>query len=417
MLGRLTPLADRYGIWLLCLWLAWLAASMVGRWHADIAGLYIAARFYHEGQFGLIYPELKSLVSDMPHAWLPIMREIGQVDDKSYPFIYPPLWAALAAPIAGRTSALAFIDIAAIAQLLLYAGMVWLSFRLYAVANHRAPEKVMPFPRWAALSTVSAAYSVPVFFALNLGQPQVTVTFLIVASVFALTRDAPRVAGALMGLAAAIKLTPLAFIVLFLALRKWSAAATMLATTLALAALSFWICGPELNWQFAERAREIGSHVYGSRLNYNLSSILMSMVPGEALYDIGKGGFVWRAPAWLSGIASLSLLLALAGVWYLSRALNAADRPLALLVALSIAAAFFGPIGWAHYYMIPILFLPVLYAPPATQGARLIFALSVLLLSVGFVMSVPVFAALVVPAVMFGILAWWFLRVWPNRVV
>ena len=71
MLGAALALIDKYGGLVLAGWLALMAYRIMTAWHADMAGLYIAAHAFATGHPELVYPTPGYHVGGTPAAWLP----------------------------------------------------------------------------------------------------------------------------------------------------------------------------------------------------------------------------------------------------------------------------------------------------------------------------------------------------------
>ena len=192
-------------------------------WPPDLAALYFAARLTHEGQLAEIYAAKEQIFSgDMPASWLALAHQLGHPDQIAYPYIYPPLWAKLLAPLAGALTPLAFFKTVFIVQISALAGAV-LATR--SIMSARA----VPASLWAAVCLVAVGITTIGFGALIQNQPQITVTCLVIFSLLCLKKRAPVLAGLLLALATAIKLTPVLFLLFLAVEREWRALLSTLA--------------------------------------------------------------------------------------------------------------------------------------------------------------------------------------------
>jgi alpha-1,2-mannosyltransferase len=139
------------------------------------------------------------------------------------PFVYPPFAAVLFAP-------LALLPLGLLKVVWTGAGIALLAY----VVHRCAPRAAWPV---VVLLAVVATALDPVRTTLYLGQINIVLLALVVGDL--LGRRGSRLRGAGVGLAAAVKLTPLLFVVYLVVTRRWRAAATALATFVAAAGLGF----------------------------------------------------------------------------------------------------------------------------------------------------------------------------------
>jgi alpha-1,2-mannosyltransferase len=167
-----------------------------------------------------------------------------------------------------------------------------------------------------------------------------------------LGRPGSRLRGVGVGLAAAVKLTPLLFVVYLAATRRWRAAATALATFAAAAGLgfllapadsvAFWLDG---TFAAADRISDVG----GPR-NHSLNG-LFSRLGVEGL-------------PWLAGTAALGALTIVLAV----RAHRSGEELLAVTLC-GLASAALAPFAWSHHY-VWVVPLSVLLGTRALAGDR-----------------------------------------------
>ena len=111
----------------------WVATSLYTHWNSwsfDASALYFSAYFYDIGQFDLVFsPEPAFFWGQKPHPeWTELAVSQGaDVGDLS-PFVYPPLWAAVLAPLASNTTALQFFNLFQVLNSLAIAGSVYLAY-------------------------------------------------------------------------------------------------------------------------------------------------------------------------------------------------------------------------------------------------------------------------------------------------
>lgn len=250
-------------------------------------------------------------------------------------FTYPPFAAALfgitgeAPPIYLKVA----ISVASAGSLLALSAL-----SLGAAGVRRRPDMVLAV---AALSLLT----VPVVLTLHLGETDLIVTALVASDVLR-RRDGGRFQGAGIGLAAAIKLTPLIFVVYLLATRRTRAAVVAVGTfaiTVAVGFLllpgdsrTFWLGGVFL------RSRRVGSPI-------NLSDQSLAGVIARLAGGSGQGLGWWYAAASFTAAAGLAV-----AVWAHRR-----GHRLAGAVCCGITGLLVSPISWTHHWVwdVPLLVL------------------------------------------------------------
>jgi alpha-1,2-mannosyltransferase len=269
------------------------------------------------------------------------------------PFSYPPIAAVLLAPLAlvpmpVAVTLLTTVTIALTALVLrVFLGSVSVTSspsRVLAGAPHllRAPAAVASSGPNASWWTVWWLLPVTLFLepvrnTLNYGQVNVALMALVAADCLVVAPRWPR--GALVGIAAAMKLTPAAFVLYFLLRRDWRAAG--------LAALSFCACagiGFALAWH--------------DSVEYWSSVIFQASRPGSPAYAANQSiqGVLARAgldPHSLAGTATWLVLSAVVvGLACLGmrRALAASADAWALSLN-ALAGLLISPISWSHHWV------------------------------------------------------------------
>lgn len=244
------------------------------------------------------------------------------------PFTYPPISAVLFAALAALPFAVAAVLLAA-TSLACLAAVAWLTGRRLEAERWRAGQLV-------AVAVVLGTVLEPVRETLCFGQVNLVLMALVVADCLLPRTPWPR--GALIGLAAAIKLTPAVFVLFFLAHRRWRpvlAAGAAFAVTTAVGFLaaprdsvSYWF-GGVLN----DPAR-IGSPAFAS--NQSLSGVLHRWgVPAP-----------WHAVLWLLGVAAV-----LVTAWVAVRRLRERGQDVAALLVVAVAGLLASPVSWSHHYV------------------------------------------------------------------
>lgn len=159
---------------------------------------------------------------------LPIYSMGFETQDIVLPFTYPPLAAALFAPLRLLPVGLggALLNLAS-------AVVLWAVIALFL--RSATPLSDVASRRWALVAAPVCAFLEPASQTFDFGQINILLMGLVTYDALGRGR-VPR--GMLAGLAAAVKLTPAVFGLYFLLRRDWAAAARMVATAVALTLLS-----------------------------------------------------------------------------------------------------------------------------------------------------------------------------------
>ncbi|MFG1665761.1 glycosyltransferase 87 family protein [Streptomyces sp. Y7] len=245
-----------------------------------------------------------------------------RVPGTTYGFTYPPFAAVVMAPMA-------LLDLHAAITVALLLNLVALAFVLRALAG-RAWRR----HGWygVALALCGLALFEPLRDTFSFGQVNILLLALVLLDCRLLSTGRGRWAGVGIGLAAAIKLTPAAFIGLLLVARRWRAAAVATAVAAAATALAVWVApGPSrFYWTHAMwDTTRVGRLDYVS--NQSLQGILARLdVPGREVWAV--------------------VVLVVLGVWVVRthRAVVAGNWTAAFALT-GLTACLVSPITWVHH--------------------------------------------------------------------
>jgi alpha-1,2-mannosyltransferase len=257
-----------------------------------------------------------------------------------YHFTYPPLDGALLG-LAGESPAIYLKVAITVASVVALIALSALS--LGAAGVRRRPDLVF--------ATAALALTlVPVVVTLHLGETDLIVTALVATDVLR-RRDGGRLRGVGVGLAAAIKLTPLIFVVYLAVTRRVRAAAVALGTFAVTVAAGFLLLPADSRAFWLEgvflHSRRVGK---ASALNdQSLAGTIARIVGGS-----GQGHAWWFLAAALTAVAGLAV-----AVWAHRR-----GHRLAGAVCCGITGLLVSPISWTHHWIwaVPLLVLLVVAA-------------------------------------------------------
>jgi alpha-1,2-mannosyltransferase len=200
-------------------------------------------------------------------------------------------------------------------------------------------------PMWRPILVAALINFPPVIAHLFWGQIQLLLLLLLVLCWLCLRRGRGLAAGALLGVAIALKIYPLLLLAPLLIQRRWRAAGAALAVAAGLVVLSFVVVG----W---EQAR-----VYFTVVLPEVNRALAQSSPGNNSIEVvirnatGSAGFA----AWSSlAIRALVIGAVVAIAWWRRRA------PAGGFAAGVIALVIVPPVVWEHYFV--LLYLPWLVA-------------------------------------------------------
>jgi alpha-1,2-mannosyltransferase len=283
------------------------------------------------------------------------------------PFVYPPFAAVVFVPML-------VLPLAALKIVWTAAGLA-----LLGVVGYRSLRRmgVPPGPvlGWSTVGVVAlASWLDPVRTTLYLGQINIVVLALVLAD--GLGRPGSRWRGVGIGLAAALKLTPLLFVGYLLVLRRWRAAAIASATFgVAAGALlapddsrTYWWDGTFLA---AGRISDVAAST-----NHSLNGLLARAVGEGSAERVG----------YLAGAALLvAATLTVAARWHR----RGAELPALTLVGLGSAAA--APFAWSHHWVwfVPLLVVLGHRAIAAGDRAAGVLAAVVLLGTTAVITALP----------------------------
>jgi alpha-1,2-mannosyltransferase len=206
----------------------------------------------------------------------------------------------------------------------------------------------------AVLAGLATLFIEPVRSDFNFGQINILLMALVVLDVCA-RRNPTR--GVLIGLAGAVKFTPLIFVLLFLLKRDWRSALRAVLTFLALTAGAFAVmpsASARYFTHFSEETSHIGSPLF--RSNQSWSGILHR----AHLFPHGT----------LTLVAFLLDVVTVAGATFLAHRLLRGPSVIPPLFVLALAGLLCSPISWTHHWSWVVLAPVVAASAIVPRGIR-----------------------------------------------
>ena len=271
--------------------------------------------------------------------------EVGGI---TLPFTYPPLAAILFIPVALVPYPVALVGWTLASAVLLWWCLVIVLRHAVPAVNHRVIATwILPL----------ALLAEPVRETLGFGQINIILMALVLADTLTRRPWLPR--GVLIGLAAAIKLTPAVFILVFIVRRQWRDAAVTF-----LSGVGFTLAAAPVSWRnswtywldtLTDTGR-IGGEAYAS--NQSIRGVLARLAePGEQADRL-----LW-------------LVLVIGALGLIIVAMLRAQTMLATVLLASTAALLCSPVSWSHHWvwLIPVA-VTLLLGPGRVLGAVVLLA-------------------------------------------
>lgn len=323
----------------------------------DLYALYFASYNLDLGNLDQIYfAEPRNFQLRAPDLWAEQADAFGIAERPLYPYIYPPIWAVLFAPIARGVDPYSFAYGATFLNAVL--------FGVCAILSYRIIRPAIPMVVWVVAALAIVSVTNIGILALAQNQPQIIVSLLILLAFERDRANAPWAAGAALALAAAIKLYPLLFVVLWLGARNWRAILGFVVTGAILGGVSVALAGWPLHQIFLHEIRVIANSLVIGAVTPNLDAMLGQLWLRDFLiagYDptvpFGTSQYMTapKPPAliWFDRAVLLSVLIL---AFQAARRATRHDLFHRLAPAVIIVIALVSPLTWTYHYL-PIAFL------------------------------------------------------------
>lgn len=359
---------------LLCLWAVVLVFRNWSSWGYDLSALYFAARFAAEGEWALVYAGPDHLIGYGVPAWEAEAAALGFAGADLNRYVYPPLWAALFAPLAQAVGPMAFFN----GALVIFAGALVVAV---LCVLRLVPQNCLSPLVGAMLAIGLMELTFPFAFALGMLQPQILLVALILLAVERALAGRTGTAGVLIAVVAAVKITPALLVLAFLACGMWRTAVVFAGAGSALLGLSLVLAGLPAHIEYVEAARDLSEIVLLSVVNPSLDAALALMA--QAVNDpagfVGRGShsIVQPAPAASFAVAATALAGTGATLWII-RGCPVPARLAFGTAMLHQVAMFTAGFAWLHYLTLPfllLLWLPSIWRPAQCALVTAAFAI------------------------------------------
>lgn len=351
---------------------------------ADLRALWLAGRAIAEGHPELVYPPDGSYFTmQPPQEWLTRLTAEGY-SGEVFPYLYPPLWAWLMSLITGWVPFEAMQAVASVLNPVLLIALVLTAFRLAApgLADAQYLAAGMTF---LLLSSIGS-------MALYQNQPQILVAFLTVLAIERSERGHEVAGGALLALAAGLKILPAVFVLLLLAAGRRRAVWSFFVTGGALGLLSVAVVGWPLHQRFLQLLGVISDTAMLSPMIYSWESVIAQTLfpdhqhliiarPVSPVEKILYGWTVLQKPFAFSLACKLEQLGALLALAFRFRATRSTgDRALLWPAAFGVMSLL-GPIAWCYHYLAMAAFTPCLIDRLGLRRGMALLTVAVILTS------------------------------------
>ncbi|WP_216665578.1 glycosyltransferase family 87 protein [Pseudoruegeria sp. HB172150] len=358
--------------------LLYLAAISVW-WHhpADLSALYMAGHLFASGQTELVYAAPDGFFGGTPPQWYGEIRTFPEFQEELVlPYVYPPLWSALLAPLAEAVAPQTFFRGGALLLISLLGASVILAWRM-------ARGWAIPLWAWILVSAPILATSVAVQMAVMQLQPHVLVVFLTLLAFERLGAGRSAAAGVALGLAVAMKLSPAPLVLLFLLERNWRATGWFAATVAVCIVTSLAVAGIEMHYAFLESVSDAVAGTMVTGVTFSAEVLLNGFAAQMGLLppiDMAERSLRIAETPFVIGLIGKAIMVG-GAIWMLkvTASLDPEKRRVARFFLLSLLCSLFGPLGWVFYFLPQILLLPALLTLlPRPYGTAVVVSAAVL---------------------------------------
>ncbi len=337
---------------------------------ADLRAVWLAGHFFSEDDPALVYRMSEGLFTmEPPDAWITKTLEDG-LSMSVFPFVYPPLWAWITAQITNWVSYGDFLVTVTMLNRLLIPACFFLAWRILK------PD--MSLVRFLTvglfLTSLLWAFTIP----LHTGQYQILVSFLILLAIERERAGSPIAAGAALALAASLKIYPLFFALLWLAMRNMRAVLAFAGFGGVLGLVSLAVAPWSFHAAFLNELSVISASYLISGANTSFGPLFAAAtIPlsemqtfttaasgGTGFWDVGLKAPLARGIELVLFIATITSLCVMAFVTRM--------RDPVLWGVAAFAISWIAPLSWLYHYMTFLVFTPILIDRLGWRGGFLL---------------------------------------------
>jgi len=333
----------------------------LGSRSADLMASWIAGHFLHAGLLDHVYPGYTEAFTPYPHPAWPAFLEDTAYRGPVFPFIYPPIWAWAMGHIGTFEGFKSFTSLFLVVNISMLAATLWMAMRIYGPG--------MPPVAYMALGVLLLGGTPVGVLAVVEGQPQIFVSFLLVLAIERSRSGHQAAAGAALALAAALKLYPAIFALIWLATGERRALGSFAIVGAGLAGLSVMLTGWQLHRAFLSDLSVISDTVLVTSVSTNIqASVAQLFFAGDLVMvpAVEVGGLESIAPVWQYFMPGVGLTWLFKGlfvavvagiVWAVSSAGPKTGTAMVWPLALTLTALIL-PLTWMYYFIPGLAFLP-----------------------------------------------------------
>ncbi len=366
------------------------AVRHLGSLGSDLSSSYCACSLLASGQPDHIYDRDPRNYDEVnTPVWTQVGLAAGLYHEKQiHPYVQTPLWAWSLQPLCTHMKFPAFNIIFLCFVSFCLSATIWLVARIWVPRLYH--------PGWIALVCAALYVSEAYKYAMVLTQTHIIFTLLTLLALVCARREHAVWAGALLALAAAVKITPGFLLLYWLVNRQWRASISFLGFSAALAAASVLTTGLALNLAFLHNLSQISNILLVAWNNQSLAGLWMG-----SSYPVSEQQ-AWHSlplPPALKLVCTLLLVGTTLLGGYLDRRADrptgSPDSPDAAVSSLAahppygaalaiLGATIFTPIAWTHYYVILIFPLMLLLDAEMRAKSRIMLGTVLLVLAFNF---------------------------------
>lgn len=267
-------------------------------------------------------------------------------------YIYPPLFALLVSPLSILTFDAARNVWLAGDLALLALGVFW-----YARSRARGMTPLVPLEMALIAVTIGLEF-LPLIWALSIGQTSILLLASLLLARLLLSRGSEMTAGILVGIAAAIKLTP-ALVAVWLLFRGYRRAAFAAGVAFAASTiLAAVVAGPAATAAFFMRIAPMMSGGTPYFLNQSLGGFFTRLLEAGDVRQVAISTAL--LPRLAAGVTGLAMLAFTARVFLKARQASGVRRPTGLWFDLEFSAILLltlilSPISWSHHFVFALV--------------------------------------------------------------